>query len=435
MTGDLQRRLDADELIALIATLPGFIYQLRMSPDQVFRYTYTGGALEAMFGVSEQAVLADAGVLLGMIHPDDYDEVIGSSLVSAENLQPWHAEFRMCLPDGRSIWVEAKDQPHKLEDGTIVWNGYASDITARKQLESALQASERRFRGFVENITDMLFTLDASTTITYVSPSWESRLDYRVADLIGQPFSAFVHPDEQESCRAFIARVLQQGREQQGLEYRLQHKDGSWRWFFSTASALQDENGSLYFLAVAHDITSRKKNEQKIRHLAMHDALTHLPNRTSLKQHLIQQLAALHENRSEDRLALLFLDLDHFKPVNDEYGHEAGDRLLLDVVRRLRSALRGNDFISRIGGDEFVVLLPGLKSAEAACDVAAKIRDALVEPFVVEGQQVRISCSIGIALAPDHARDVSGLLNRADEAMYMAKAAGRNRFVVWTESL
>lgn len=426
-TSDAAAAIDA---AIVLASLPGFVYQLRLDTEGRFRYTYVGSTCEAIFGVSAAAVLDNADVLLNLIHPADMARVMQSSLDAAASGTVWRCEFRMLRPDGREIWLESSDTPSRLGDGTIVWNGYATDVTQRKQLEFALKASEQRFRSFVENLNDVIYTVDTSGCLSYVSPLWMDRFGLGELATLGRPFDSFLHPDDADAWRRMLAEVRLTGVRHGGCEFRMQHVDGTWSWNATTAAPVCNDDGDvMYVLGVIHDITRRKRNEQRIRFMAEHDPLTGLPNRAHLASRLEEMLEKLPVNG--EQLALLFIDLDHFKPVNDEYGHATGDKLLQAVARRITMTLRGSDFVSRIGGDEFIVLLPPASSEEAALKAAAKLREALMQPFEIEGRLLQIGSSIGIALAPQHARTPEELLQKADAAMYQAKERGRNCSAVW----
>ncbi|WP_162900013.1 GGDEF domain-containing protein [Halomonas sp. JS92-SW72] len=294
----------AQQLTAVAAYIPGFVYQLCLTPEGRWTYTFVGERAESMFGVPVGEALEDAGTLIGLIHPEDIERVICESLHAAEHLTPWHSEFRMFHRDGRLQWVEAHDQPQKLGDGTILWTGYVNDITERKALEASLLASEAKYR-----------------------------------------------------------------------------------------------------------------------QLAQFDPVTGLANRTEFFSHL--NLAIQLAERQGQTLALLFIDLDRFKPINDVYGHATGDALLRQVGERLRAELRGTDLVARIGGDEFTVLLQGPMDSETAQKVAEKLCDAMAIPFPLNSHPLSLSASIGVALYPDHGQDTEALTHAADEAMYHAKAAGR----------
>lgn len=421
-------------LDGLTRHLPGFFYQLAMTPDGKFTYLHASAGVERMFGYAADAVEADAGLLLNSIHPDDYERVIAESLAHAETMEPWVSRFRVSRADGTQLWVEARDQPHRLPDGTIVWTGYANDITHQMLLQSALTDSEMKFRAMVENANDIIYTLSIDGTITYASPNWTEILGHPLHEVIGSNFEQFVHPDDVAACREFLDAVVQNGRKQGGIEYRVRHKNGQWRWHTANASPLTDRDGHVdSFAGIARDISERKVMEEQILHLAHHDALTDLPNRGHFLN-LVDQALAL-ARRKKSSIALMFVDLDGFKPVNDRLGHAAGDRVLQEVAKRLNGCLRGSDAAARLGGDEFMVLLTEVNDADGAMLVADRLRERVLEPVMVGDDEARVSCSIGVSLFPDHGNDATTLERQADLAMYEAKARGRNRVCLYHEGL
>ncbi len=416
----------AQQLHTVSQQLPGFVYQLQWSGGEDWQFLFVGERVEEMFGVSQAEVLANAEALLGRIHPEDRDRVLAASIERGERSQPWQAEFRMCARDGCVLWVEANDLPQRLEDGRIIWTGYVNDISWRKTLEAELRIGETRYRQLVENANDVIYTITPEGMFSYVSPNWTTTLGHPAETVVGTHIRDHLHPDDLPRCQGFLEKVLASGKPQSGIEYRVRHQDGAWRWHMSNAAALRGENGEVEaFLGIAHDITERRAMEERIRHLAQHDALTGLPNRALFFEHLEQalRLAVRHGEKG----ALLFIDLDDFKPINDRLGHAAGDQVLVTTARRLLAGVRESDLVGRLGGDEFIALLHAPAGGEEALSVARTLCRSLAEPLTVEGETVAVTASIGIALYPDHAKSGDALVRAADRAMYDAKAAGRNR--------
>lgn len=300
------------------------------------------------------------------------------------------------------------------------------DITRQKRFEQELRLSEQKFRTFVEDANDIIYTLNLAGEFDYLSPNLREILVQDPADFLGRSIATIVHPDDLSRCEAFLQRLLGTREKQSGLEYRVRHQDGDWRWHVTNASPLFDASGALVgMLGIAHDISERKASEARISHLAHYDALTDLPNRALLFDRLQQALRDAERNHHE--CALMFVDLDRFKPINDTHGHAVGDLVLKSAAQRLLAAVRVSDSIGRIGGDEFLVLLPRLADAESARIVAEKIVRALCEPIAVGELRLQLSCSIGIALYPRDGHDTTTLARHADQAMYRAKRGGRDR--------
>lgn len=410
--------------------LPGFVYQLQRDADGRYHYLYASDGVTKLLGITPEELLADANALMGAIHPDDAEQQIASSLEAAADNIVWQSRFRMVHRDGHLLWVEVQNTLHRLPDGSIVWTGYCFDISGQVRLEQALRESEASFRAFVENANDIIYTLSADGTLSYVSPNWVEALGHPVEEVVDHTLAEFVHPDDAHLCAGFLHRVMTTGTKQQGIEYRVRHRDGSWRWHISNASPLFDAEGRVIkCLGIARDITQRRAAEERIAYLAHYDQLTGLPNRVLFAE--LMEHALRKARREGIRLALMYIDLDKFKPVNDQYGHAIGDLLLQEVAKRMSDCLREADLLARIGGDEFVVLLQGIESNADALVPAGKILAELRRTFVIKGLALNISCCIGVAIYPDCGDDLIELTRHADEAMYASKNAGRDRVMMF----
>ncbi|SEQ38482.1 PAS domain S-box-containing protein/diguanylate cyclase (GGDEF) domain-containing protein [Ectothiorhodospira magna] len=312
----------------------------------------------------------------------------------------------------------------------VAWN----DITRRKAAETQLRINEEKFRTFVEDANDIIYTLNLDGTFQYLSPNIREILAQDPEDFLGGYFAAIVHPDDLPACQVFLERLLTTKSKQSGLEYRVRHKTAGWRWHVTNASPLFDKDGTIIgMLGIAHDITERKRQEARMIHMAHHDPLTALPNRTLLFNRLDQIITG--NRKIDDMLALLFLDLDKFKPINDTHGHAVGDLVLQQAARRLLDAVRETDMVARIGGDEFIIMLPAIRQMEHALLVAENIRQTLQAPFCINGLELGISTSIGIAFYPEHGQDSQTLAQHADIAMYHAKQSGADRICLYEPTL
>jgi diguanylate cyclase (GGDEF)-like protein/PAS domain S-box-containing protein len=297
---------------------------------------------------------------------------------------------------------------------------------------AALERSEERFRRIVHSAEEGIWEIDAVSVTTFVNPRMAAILGYAIEDMLDQPLLAFMD----EEGKAVLERNI--ARRQQGLtarhEFKFTRKDGQGVWTTMVTNPIFDANGTyLGALALVTDITERKASAELIWQQANFDALTGLPNRHMFMDRLRQ------ETRKADRgaafLALLFIDLDHFKEVNDGLGHAAGDAVLVEAARRITTCVRASDTLARLGGDEFTVILAGLDHAGSAERIAQAIVTAIAIPFELGAETVYISASIGIALYPADAKELGELLSHADQAMYASKEAGRNRFSYFTPGL
>jgi diguanylate cyclase (GGDEF)-like protein/hemerythrin-like metal-binding protein/PAS domain S-box-containing protein len=308
------------------------------------------------------------------------------------------------------------------------------EMVAHRHAAAALQESERRYRFIAENTFDVIWTMNLnSQQLSYVSPSVERLLGYTPEEITAQPFASAMTAESAARFRRALAdsvaswKAGDRSRTMRATEVEQPHKDGHIVQTEVVTTLHEDEAGKLEsILGVTRDITERKQAEEAIHHLAFYDGLTQLPNRRLLLDRLQQTIARCRRSRS--LAALLFIDLDKFKPINDELGHDVGDWLLQAVARRMSECLRPYDTAARIGGDEFVILLPDLAKPEQALAVAERVRTTLEIPFLTsDDRQLDVSASIGVALFPEHGDNERELLRSGDEAMYRAKKSGRNR--------
>jgi diguanylate cyclase (GGDEF)-like protein/PAS domain S-box-containing protein len=350
------------------------------------------------------------------------------------------AELRICRRDGSLIWVRQHRSVIKDEAGDpLFYLSHTEDISDRKAGETAINAarsiaedalreSEARYRLLADHAADMIVCARPDRTRSYVSPASQRLLGYAPAEIIETDFATFLHPDDVERVQDTYKRFLLRG----GAEthtYRLRHKDGNYVWveahWVATLDAPFAEGPGLatsVVISVVRDISERKAAESKIASMACHDELTGLPNRVLLRERLEQARAFVEGGGSA---AVLSVDLDDFKSVNDTLGHATGDALLQGVAERLLRRVRQNDTVSRLGGDEFAVVLLGLENREEAAQRGQSIVDLLSEPYDLDGHRLLVSASVGIATSPRDGILPDQLLKNADFALYAAKADGR----------
>jgi len=308
------------------------------------------------------------------------------------------------------------------------------DISERRRAEEALRESEARFRAMAEHSADWIWSIDAAGRHTYSNQRGMAILGYSMDELNAEEIGKRVHPDDVSLYTETLRNAVSTRQGWRNIVLRWRHRDGSYRTLESNASVLFDEAGQLIgFQGVDRDITERRQAEERIAFLAHHDALTGLPNRVLLRDRY-EHARAMAE-RSRAKVAMLFLDLDNFKVVNDTLGHAAGDELLLAVVKRLSRCMRESDTISRQGGDEFILLLNDVPELETVERIASEILGQLAEPVEINGHVLNASCSIGVAIYPEDGGDFDTLLQKADTAMYNAKDAGRNTYRFFDEQM
>ena len=311
--------------------------------------------------------------------------------------------------------------------------GVLTDITDFKQAARALEASEVRFQALTESAMDIVTVLDINGLIRYQSQSVKHMLGYEPLSMIGLSQFDIVHRDDVDAMREAFDALAQGIRMTTPLEFRVRTSSGEWRILEAVGKNCLDIPAVGGIIVNTRDITERRAIQERIQHLAFHDALTDLPNR-SLMQDRISQ-AVVRAERGNHRIAVMFIDIDNFKNINDTLGHDVGDDLLCEVGKRLQNSVRNHDTIARQGGDEFIVLLDQLDGHRGATRVAQKILEAMRAPFVVGGTDQHVSGSIGISIYPDDGQDASTLLKNADTAMFHGKALGKNTYQFFTAQM
>lgn len=322
---------------------------------------------------------------------------------------------RRVAPIDKLLYCQKPVQARELQQ-------FAHALTAKWQAERNLRATKERLQHLLTSSPAVIYSCapQGDYAATFVSDNVEAILGFSAGDFLQDPkfWLNHIHPEDLPYISAKIERVLHD--RQVVTEYRFRHQDGDYRWMLDETRLICDANGHpVEFVGYWIDITDRKTQQAQLEHQALHDALTGLPNRTLLVDRLDHALCAARRDRMA--VALLLLDLNRFKDINDTLGHRVGDKVLSEVAERLAKPLRESDTVARLGGDEFAILLPAMADLERARNVATRLLESLDEPFQVENLSLEVGASIGIALYPVHAEDGARLLQCADVAMYAAK--------------
>ncbi|MDQ3779861.1 MAG: EAL domain-containing protein [Chloroflexota bacterium] len=302
-------------------------------------------------------------------------------------------------------------------------------VIGRTRLYAEVRASEARLGALVRNAPDLITILDADGAIRYESPATERVLGYGPDELIGQNALALIHPDDLPRVDVLFAECLATPGVNVLADFRFRHKDGSWRWLEAVGTNLLDNPSVGGIVVNSRDVTDRRRAEERLVHLAYHDPLTAQPNRAFFMERLDEALG--RTRRGAAPVAVLFLDLDGFKLINDSHGHHAGDALLAQVGERLRDCLPPGVTLARLGGDEFAVLLEEITGTNEAGRVAERLIGALRRPFVLEGGETYINASVGVAVSTRRRSRSVDLLRSADIALYRAKATGWGTFAIF----
>ncbi len=337
--------------------------------------------------------------------------------------------------DGSFVSVMLKDTLIKDENGAITGiRANVQDITEQKRTEQALKDSEQKYRLLGEGIMHQIWTAKPDGKLDYVN--WRT-LEYfgrTYSETLGDGWQSLVHPDDLGQSVENWTHSLKTG-EDYLTEFRLRRHDGEYFWFQARAAAGRDAEGNIIsWFGTNTDINDQKTAEAKLQHIAGHDTLTNLPNRAKFMNHLERAVRRSEHNKAF-RFAVLFLDLDRFKIINDSLGHSIGDKLLVEIAGRLEECLRPNDIVARLGGDEFTVLLTRINKPEDAVRVANRFLERLSEPFNLGSYEVFTSASIGIIVSDEVKRQPEDFLRDADTAMYRAKTAGKSRYEIFDREM
>jgi diguanylate cyclase (GGDEF)-like protein/PAS domain S-box-containing protein len=383
------------------------------------RFTYTSPSLTRILGWTAEEL--EGRPVESIVHPDDRD-VLRARMAERQRGVPSTGVGRYRLRCKAGGWrtVETVSTSHSEDPAVqgVVVN--ARDVTEAVEAQAALRVSEARHRALVEHLSDVIVVADADGRIQYASPGIERLVGYPVEEVEGETIFNALHPADLPRGHDHLARAIAGGPGRYGPErFRYVRADGQWRHFEATASNRLDDPAVRGMVFILRDVTDQCEAEEQLRHLALHDALTGLANRTLLTDRFG---AALDGGRRQGLgTALLVVDLDGFKAVNDRWGHAIGDAVLVEAAARMLAATRTVDTVGRLGGDEFAAVLPG--AGTEAEEVALRVLEAIRQPIRHPGGVVEVGASIGVALAPTHGDDVGSLFRRADAAMYRAKCS------------
>ncbi len=421
----------------LVERIPAVVYVADLDSDYALRYV--SPRIVELVGHPPDALLADRELWHGLVHPDDRARVLAARRRCFEEGATLDVEYRMLAADGRERWVSDRDEIVRDDAGRALFTqGVLVDITAQRHAEESVREERDRAQRYLDLAGMVVLVLDADGRVALLNRAGHAMLGHEDGALTGRDWFACcvpeAHRDEQRaSFQRLVAASAVQSEPYATAETPVLDADGQERVVRWNHAVLRDDDGTpSATLSSGVDVTEARRAERQIAYLAYHDPLTGLPNRALLREHL--ELSLARARRKGEAVALLYLDLDDFKLVNDSLGHGAGDELLIDVALGLRERTRATDLLARQGGDEFLVLLSDLDAEgaeEAARAAAASVLGALADPFRIGGAEFHIGASVGVSLFPRDAEDPEALLKHADAAMYEAKAAGRSEVVVY----
>ncbi|MBS0329606.1 MAG: EAL domain-containing protein [Proteobacteria bacterium] len=428
--------LDVTRLLTTITdNLVGMIYRCRI--DAIWTMEYVSEGCHKLTGYRPDELVFNNRVSYDqMTLPEDREHVSRTIRAALAANEAFDVEYRIRRADGKVRWVLERGVGLVDPHGHLAWiEGFIQDISERMAANEALHEAVRRYRSIFEHATEGIFQttpegryLNANPALAHIYG--HASPDELVAHLHDIQRQLYVLPER----RAEFVRLMQAHGVVRNFESQVYRRDGHIIWISENARAVRDADGSVqFFEGTVVDITERKQHEAVLEHQASHDSLTGLPNRSLLRDRIEQ--AIVKAQRDHHLVAVVFVDLDHFKLINDSLGHHVGDRLLLEVADRLMACVRGHDSVARQGGDEFVLVLTELHEDNEILAIVSRLLEIISQPWMDEGQEYGLSCSVGISCYPQDGSDPDALLRCADAAMYKAKESGRSTYHFYTPEL
>ncbi|MFA7668631.1 MAG: EAL domain-containing protein [Burkholderiaceae bacterium] len=429
---------DRAELICspatLIQALPGLVYCARVDRHWTMEYV-SNGSLDLTGYHPGELLRNNLTSFEEIIHPEDREAVRDEVMLALHQGRRYAAEYRILHRNGSIRWVSERGAALVSDDASMqLVAGHIQDATAQKQAEATYKEAERRYRSIFDNVIEGIFQSTPDNRFVTANPALAHMYGYESPDELIHSVNSIdteLYVDPQR--RAYFLEIMERDGMVLNFESQVYRRDRSVIWISENARAVKNANGELrFFEGTVEDISKRKLQEAVAQFQATHDSLTGLLNRNALSKRLEAALEARPPNRY---VAVLYVDVDQFKYVNDSLGHQIGDQYLRIVASRLCSCLRECDSVARQGGDEFILLLDDLASHEDASFTAQRILTSVAQPWHINGIDVQVTCSIGISVAPSDAHDADTLLRHADAAMFRAKALGRNNYRYFTANL
>jgi diguanylate cyclase (GGDEF)-like protein/PAS domain S-box-containing protein len=390
-----------------------------------------------IFGFSREEMVGRNALFL--LNPEQNPEGEGVKSLDIHNMHTGCTYERiMQQKNGQTFFAEFSFEP--LEDKpsrTLNWVVLLRDISTRKKAEETLKESEERYFLAARGANDGLWDWNIKKGEIYYSPRWKAMLGYLDHEIAATPDEWInrIHPDDRDSVVYALTNHINNKTPHFQSEHRILHRDGTYRWMLVRGMAVRDADAIAYRMAGSQtDITARKNAEEQLVHDAFHDLLTGLPNRALFLDRLDRTIE-YHQRNSEFSFAVLFLDLDRFKIINDSLGHAVGDQLLIEISKVLKTCMRSSDTVARFGGDEFVVLLNDIHDVQNAVKVVHHIQEVLSKPFRVGNNRVFTSASIGIVFSNGGNRSKEDIMRDADIAMYQAKMLGKANYMIFNTEM
>ncbi|KMY54250.1 hypothetical protein AC623_10155 [Bacillus sp. FJAT-27231] len=396
--------------------------------DQQGKILYVNEQFSKISKYSEEELLGqDHRILNSGYHPSSFFKEMWATIGTG---RIWRGEVRNRAKDGSFYWVDTTIVPFLNENGKpYQYVSIRNDVSSRKQIEEELRESEEKYRLITEHSSDLVAVIDKQGNYRYVSPSHSCLVGYDLDVLASGQLFQYVHERDRKQLSAKLDKLAAKKKISVQLEFRIRTIRNEYKYMETKISPIFKNGEIESFVLAMRDVTERKESEQMVYHLAYHDTLTDLPNRRLFMQQLRKEIERAKKTSSQ--FAVMFLDLDRFKFVNDSWGHETGDFILTEAARLIKKSVRTTDLIARLGGDEFTILLRDVQNTEELERLAKRIQSNFQKPLKVAEQQYTLSCSIGIARFPEHGEQPDELLNKADSALYFVKERGRNGYALF----
>ena len=424
--------VDIDYERILMEGIHDMIFVIKVENGDEFHYAFMNKAAIAGTGLTKNAL----GRCIMDVYPGEMAAfLIGQYKKVLAGRRSVTYQDRYTDARGIEAYSETTLNPLYDERGTCTEIiAIVKDITAEKhaqnearEKEEQLQESHANLRIITENAHDLITLLDEKGMIIYTSPSYKKILGFDREEFIGKPFLHNVYPDDTPILEDWINRSINDGQSF-NVQFRQYNQAKKLKWFESIGTPVFDLDQHLKHLVVlTRDITLKKEYEDQLTYFANYDPLTRLPNRRLLNKKFEKVIRDMQENGA--LFAVIMMDIDYFKSINDQLGHDVGDRVIQEFGERICKGIRANDMAARLGGDEFILLLPETETREEAEKVAEAIRESLAEPWHIHGQELHVTASMGIAIADRYDKTRRSIMKKADVAMYGAKRNGKNRYL------